>query len=370
MDDAITYVGIDAHKRELHLALLVGATDHAIVWSSPTDDRAIERLRRKLEREAAGPIECCYEAGPTGYTLQRQLSTDRIRCRVIAPSLIPRKPGDRIKTDRRDARKLAHLLRADLLTEVQPPTSAEEAVRDLLRARDDARSDLLRVRMRLGKLLLRRGLLYHGRNWTKRHHEWLNQLPWSYPADQHVVTDYRLGIAQLEARLVEIDRLIATIATEPPYTAAAAALRCFRGIDTVSAMTILAELYDVRRFAQPRALMSFLGLVPSEHSSGDKRRPGAITKMGNGHVRRILVEAAWHYRHEPRLGALVRQRRLGQPAAVIAIADKAEQRLCRRYRRLTARLKLKPVVVIAIARELVGFLWAVLQLPEAQMPRA
>ena len=333
MNEATTYVGIDAHKRELHLALLVGAMEQPIAWTSPTDARAIARLCRKLERDAPGPIECCYEAGPTGYALQRRMTTVRIRCRVIAPSLIPRKPGDRVKTNRRDARKLAQLLRADLLTEVQPPTTDEEAVRDLLRARDDARTDLLRTRLRLGKLLLRRGLVYHGRNWTKRHREWLDQLPWPHVADQHVITDYRLGIAQFEARLVEIDRLVTTLAAAAPYAPAVAALRCFRGIDTVTAMTLLAELYDVRRFTHPRSLMAFVGLVPSEDSTGDKRRPGAITKMGNGFVRRLLVEAAWHYRHEPRLGTPLRQRRLGQPAAVIAIADKAQHRLCRRYRR-------------------------------------
>ena len=367
MGEVITHVGIDAHKRELQLAMLIGDAEQPINWTCPTDARALKRLGRKLEREAPGLIECCYEAGPSGYALQRYLTGGRIRCRVIAPSLVPRKPGDRVKTNRRDARKLAQLLRAGLLTEVHPPTLAGEAVRDLCRARDDARSDLMRSRHRLAKLLLRRGVIFQGRNWTARHRAWLNQLEWPHPAERHVVADYQLAIAQLEARLTEIARLLEQIAVTPPYAHAVAALRCFRGIETVSAITLLAELHDFRRFAQPRALMAFVGLVPSEDSTGDRRRPGAITKMGNTLVRRILVEAAWHYRHDPRIGAPIRRRRAGQSPAVIAIAEKAEQRLCRRYRRLCARLKPTPMVVTAIARELVGFLWAALQLPEAGM---
>lgn len=367
MGEITTYVGIDAHKRELHIAMLIGEAEQPVSWTCPPDARALERLRRKLEREAPGTIECCYEAGPSGYVLQRRLTAGRIRCRIIAPSLVPRQPGDRVKTDRRDARKLAQWLRAGLLTEVHPPTLADEAVRDLCRAREDARSDLMRSRHRLGKLLLRRGLIFPGRNWTAAHDAWLQQLEWPHPAERHVVRDYQLAIAQLEARVTEIDRLLTQLAVTPPYASGVATLRCFRGIETVSAMIVLAELHNFGRFAHPRALMAFVGLVPSEDSTGDRRHRGAITKMGNSLVRRVLVEAAWHYRHDPRLGAPLRRRRVGQPAAVLAIAEKAEQRLCRRFRRLTARLKPKPMVVIAIARELVGFLWAALQLPEARL---
>jgi transposase len=367
MGEPITYVGIDAHKRELQLAMFIGSAEQPISWTAPTDARALERLRRKLERDAPGTIECCYEAGPSGYALQRRLEGGRVRCRVIAPSLIPRKPGDRVKTNRRDARQLAQLLRADLLTTVHVPSEAEEAVRDLCRARDDARRDLMRARHRLAKLLLRRGLIYPSTHWTKGHGEWLQQLAWPHAADRHVVTDYRCAIDQVEARLRELDRLLAEIAAEPPYAAAVAALRCFRGIETVSALMLLAELHDIRRFPHPRAVMAFTGLVPSEASTGDRHRRGAITKTGNAQLRRLLIEAAWHYRHEPRPSKRLRQRRQGQPLAVIAIATRAEQRLCRRYRRLSARLKPKPVVITAVARELVGFIWAALQLPEVQM---
>jgi transposase len=299
--------------------------------------------------------------------LQRRLTSERIRCNVIAPSLIPRKPGERVKTNRRDARKLAQLLRGGLLTIVHPPTPAQEAVRDLGRARDDARRDLMRCRHRLSKLLLRRGLHYHGRNWSRGHTTWMNQLRWDQPADCHVITDYRCAIGQLEARLAELDRLLTEIAATPPYARAVAALRCFRGIDTVTAIMLLAELHTIARFPHPRTLMAFTGLVPSEASSGDRRRQGGITKTGNRVVRRLLVETAWHYRHEPRPSEQLRRRRQAQSPAVIEIATRAEQRLCRRYRRLAARMKPKPLLIVAVARELVGFLWAVMQLPEVRM---
>ena len=363
MDEPITYVGIDAHARELHLAMLCGDAAVPLRWTSPNEPRAIERLRRRLERDAPGPIECCYEAGPTGYTLQRRLTTERIHCRVIAPSLIPEKPGDRIKTDARDAYKLAQLLRAEVHTAIQPPSEAAEAVRDVIRARDDARVDLMRSRHRLSKLLLRRGYLYPRTPWTGAHRTWLQQLEWSHPAERHVVRDYQLAIAHLEARLAELDRAIADLAEAPPYQPAVAALRCFRGIDTLIAMTLLAELYDVRRFPHPRALMAFVGLVPSEHSTGERQQRGGLTRTGNTLVRRMLIQAGWQYHHHPRLGRALRLRRAGQSAAVLAIAIKAEQRLCHRYRRLCARHKPKPLVIAAVARELVGFIWATLHLP-------
>jgi len=363
MKEPITYVGIDAHARELHLAMLRWDTSEPSEWSSPNEPRAIERLRRRLEREAPGPIECCYEAGPTGYGLQRRLTAGRVQCRVIAPSLIPEKTGDRIKTDRRDARKLAQLLRADLLTTIQPPSEEAEAVRDVIRARDDARVDLMRSRHRLSKLLLRRGHLYPRTPWTGAYRTWLRRLEWPHAAEQHVVRDYQLAIDHLEARLAELDRVIADLARTPRYQAAVAALRCFRGIDTLIAMALLAELYDVRRFPHPRALMAFVGLVPSEHSTGERQQRGGLTRTGNTLVRRLLIQAAWQYHHHPRLGRALRQRREGQPASTLAIAIKAEQRLCHRYRRLCARQKPKPLVIAAVARELVGFIWATLQLP-------
>jgi transposase len=361
MEEVITYVGIDAHKRELHVAMLIGAAATPVTWTVENEPKAIERLHRKLERDAPGPVRVCYEAGPCGYALQRQLTKGRVDCVVIAPALMPRKPGDRVKTDRRDARKLAELFRAGLLTAVRPPTPAEEAVRDLARARDDARDDVQRARHRLGKLLLRRGLHFAGKNWTKAHRQWIKTIQWEHAAERAVVDDYLLAIEQVEGRLGDLDAQLTETAQTDPYREPVAWLRCFRGIDTLTAMLILAELHDFRRFPSARALMAYLGLVPSENSSGDRHRRGRITKTGNTLVRRVLIEASWHYQHRPGVGPGLAGRRKGQPARVIAIADKAQQRLCRRFRRLTAKDKPPAKVVVAVARELTGFIWAALQ---------
>jgi transposase len=356
-----TYVGIDAHKKDLFIARLVGTQTTPVTWTVPNEPNAIRRMVRTLERDAPGPVRACYEAGPCGYALQRQMTTTRVACQVIAPALIPRKPGDRIKTDRRDARKLAELFRAGLLTEVQPPTPEEEAVRDLCRARDDAREDLQRSRHRLGKLLLRRGLHFSGRNWTQAHRRWIASLEWTHAAERVVVDDYLLAIDHLEARLIELDARLAEIAETDPYRERVGWLRCFRGIDTLTAMLMLAELHDFRRFQSARALMAYLGLVPGEDSSGEKHRRGRITRTGNALVRRLLVETAWHYQHRAGVGVALTRRRKGQPNRVIAIADKAQQRLCRRFRRLAEQHKPAPKIAVAIARELAGFLWAALQ---------
>jgi len=363
MKNAITYVGLDAHKKDIYVAMLVGHERVPVTWQLANEPQALRRLVRKLEREAAGPIQCCYEAGPCGYALQRQLTTERVSCQVVAPALIPRKPGDHIKTNRRDARKLAELLRAGLLTEVAPPTAADEAVRDLARARDDVREDLMRARHRLSKLLLRRGVHCAGphRAWSEAHRRWIRSLTWDYVADRLVADDYLLAIEQLEARRTELDAALDAIAQTEPYREPVAWLRCFRGIDTLTAVIIVAELHDFRRFHSARALMAYLGLVPSEHSSGEHARRGRITKAGNAFVRRVLIEAAWHYQHRPAIGRALRGRQAGQPARVIAIADRAQQRLCRRFRRLVLERKPTPKVAVAIARELAGFIWAALQ---------
>jgi transposase len=354
-------VGIDAHKKDLFVAMLMGNEPKAVTWQLANEPTAVRRLVRKLEREAPGPVRVFYEAGPCGYALQRQVTTSRVSCDVVAPALIPRKPGERVKTNRRDARKLVELGRAGLLTAVQPPTPEDEAVRDLARARDDAREDLQRCRHRLGKLLLRRGLHYAGRNWTRAHRAWVDTLEWTHAAERPVVDDYLLAIDQTEARLLELDARLAEVAETEPYREAVGWLRCFRGIDTLTAMLMLAELHDFRRFASAPALMAYLGLVPGENSSGEKHRRGRITRTGNALVRRLLVETAWHYQHHPAVGVALARRRKGQPSRVIAIADKAQQRLCRRFRKLAAEHKPAPKIAVAIARELTGFLWAALQ---------
>jgi transposase len=280
---------------------------------------------------------------------------------VVAPSLIPRKPGERIKTDRRDARKLAELFKAGLLTEVQPPSLEDEAVRDLCRAREDAKEDLTRCRHRLGKMLLRKGLVFtQGRRaWTNAHRHWLRGLHFEDPSEQAVFDDYLLAIEQLEERVKGLEEKIEAVSQKESYRKPVAWLRCFRGIDTVTAMTIVSELYGFERFRSPRGFMAFLGLVPSERTTGYDPKRGGITKTGNGHVRRVLIEAAWHYRHRPGVGSL-RKRRTGQPAEIIALADKAQHRLYRRYRRMTEAGKPGPKAVTAMARELAGFIWAAL----------
>ena len=361
MKQVTTYVGIDAHKKDLFIAMLIGQEKTPVTWQLANEPQAVRRLVRKLEREAPGPVRVFYEAGPCGYALQRQVTTPRVSCDVIAPALIPRTPGERVKTNRRDARKLVELGRAGLLTAVQPPTPEDEAVRDLARARDDAREDLQRCRHRLGKLLLRRGLHYAGRNWTRTHRQWIDGLAWAHAAERAVIDDYLLAIEHTETRLRELDARLAEIADRDPYREPVGWLRCFRGIDTLTAMLILAELHDFRRFASAPALMAYLGLVPGEHSSGEKHRRGRITRTGNALVRRLLVETAWHYQHRPSVGVALTRRRTGQPGRVIAIADKAQQRLCRRFRKLAAEHKPAPKIAVAIARELAGFLWAALQ---------
>ena len=365
MRKGITFVGMDAHKKAINVAMLLPGSRSPVDWQVTNEPAAVRRLVRKLRREASGEVRCCYEAGPVGYSLQRQIMSDKsagLICEVIAPSLIPVKPGERVKTDRRDARKLAELLRAGLLTEVHPPTEAEEAVRDLTRCREDAKEDLMSSRHRLSKLLLRRGLVYGitPRAWTQAHRQWLRTLTFDHEADQAVFDDYLLGVEHLEERILTLDTKLSALAQQDPYREPVGWLRCFRGIDTVTAMTLVTELHDFRRFQSPRQLMAYLGLTPSEHSSSDKRRLGSITKAGNSHVRRVLVEASWHYRHKPGVGKNLRQRREGQPGRVIALADKAQQRLNRRYRRLTERGKPVNKAIVAVARELVGFVWAAL----------
>jgi transposase len=287
-------------------------------------------------------------------------------CVVVAPSLIPRRPGDRIKTDRRDARKLAELDRAGLLTEVHPPTPEDEAARDLCRAREDTHQDLVRCRHRLSKLLLRRGRQWvEGKKaWGQGHRLWLRSLKFEYSEDQQVIDDYLLGIEQVEGRLTLLDQAIERLSQKDRYREVVGALRCFRGIDTLTAMSLVSELHDFMRFKSARGLMAFLGLVPSEHSSAGKESRGAITKAGNGHVRRLMIEAAWHYRHRPGTVSL-QKRRVGQPRQVIALADRAMQRLHRQYVRLTERGKARPKVVVGIARELTGFVWAAMRIRSA-----
>jgi transposase len=357
-----TDVGLDTSKNTIQVAMLLPGRREAVEWEVANEPRAVKRLAKRLLHEAVGELRVCYEAGPCGYTLQRQLRAASVQAIVIAPTLVPSKPGERIKTNRRDARKLAQMLRADALTEVHPPTPEEEAVRDLSRCREDAREDLLRARHRLGKMLLRRGLVHGGKAWTQAHCRWLRSLSFDQDADRAVFDDYLRAIEHLEERLRGLEEKLVALSEKEPYREPVGWLRCFRGIDTMTAMTLVAELHDFRRFESPRTLMSFLGLVPSENSTGDKHRRGAITKAGNTHARRVLVEASWHYRHRPGVSKALHKRRTGQPGWVIALADRAQLRLHNKFWKLALHGKSTNKAVTAVARELAGFIWAALSL--------
>jgi len=364
MSKPSTFVGLDVHKASIAIALLRPGQREPLEWSIRNEPGAVHRLIRKLEREAQDGLQCCYEAGPTGYVLKRQFDRAGIPCMVIAPSLIPVKPGSAIKTDRRDARKLAELLRAGMLTEVAPPTEEEEAVRDLTRSRDDAQRDLTRARNRLSKFLLRRGCVYavdRRPTWSQKYRAWLRSQRFDRLADQVVFEDYLLAVEQVEERLNALNDRIEHFAEQAPWRERVQALRCFHGINTVTALALVAEIHDPRRFPHPRKLMSYLGLVPREMSSGQRERRGGITAGGNRHVRRLLVEAAWHYRHKPVVGRALRLRRREQDPKAIALADRALRRLTLRQRRMLYQGKHANLVNIAIARELVGFVWNVLQ---------
>lgn len=368
--NGITWVGLDAHKKSIHVAMLLPGREEPVCWQEAHEETAVRRLARKLIREAPGEVRSCYEAGPLGYALQRALEAQGMICEVVAPALIPIKPGERIKTDGRDARKLAELLRAGLLTEVQAPNEADEALRDLCRGRDSVRQDLMRARHRMSKFLLRRGYRYHETlcHWGVRHMAWLRPLQFEQAAAQAIFDHYLLTIDHLHERLRQVDAHLEVFGGQAPYREPVAWLRCFRGIDTVTAVNLVAELHDFRRFRSARALMAYLGLVPSECSSGEQRRQGNITRTGNRHVRRLLVEAAWHHRHRPMLSQPLRKRREGQPAHVIAIADRAQERLHARFVRMTRRGIHYNKVVVAMARELVGFLWATLYPRDVEVP--
>lgn len=357
MKKGITYIAMDDSTRRIVAGILRPGAAKPELRQIPNEPRLLRRLFERLKRE--GPVRACYEAGPSGYDLYRQLTALGVPCQVMAPALTPRRPGERIKTNRRDAAKLVRLFRAGELTAIHVPDEAQEAVRDCLRCREDLQEDLLRWRHRLLKFLFRHGRVYReGKHWRQGHGAWLRAQRFEDPVLARTFHEYLLTVEHLLARLADLEREIATLAESEPYREPVGWLRCFRGIDTLSALTLLAEVQDFQRFRSPRELMAFLGLVPSEYSTGEQQHRGSITKAGNSHARWILVEAAWHYRHAPRVGGKLAARSLGQPPEVRAQAWRAQQRLYRRYHHLVRRGKRPTVAVVAIARELVGFVWA------------
>jgi transposase len=360
LGDRITYVGLDVHKDGIVVAVaedgLRGEVrDYGRIANTPA---ALRRLVGKLGSHGVA-LHFCYEAGPCGYDIQRQLAAAGHDCVVVAPSLIPKRPGDRVKTDRRDACSLAKLHRAGELTAVWVPDAGHEAIRDLVRARLDAVRALRWARQQLSGFLLRQGCHYGRPAWTKLHRRWLAGLRFDQAAHHIVLEDY---IQTVEAARERRDRLTAQIEAILPDWALApvvAALQTMRGMALVNAATLIAELGDLSRFANARQLMAYLGLVPSEHSSGARVKRGGITKAGNSAARRLLIEAAWSYRFPARLSRELLLRQESQPRPIRAIAWKAQLRLCARYRKLARTGKPANIVTTAIARELAGFLWAI-----------
>jgi transposase len=342
----VVAVVVDGQSGELHARRLSGVTAEVVAFCAALP----------------GPTRVAYEAGPTGFGLARALEVAGVGCVVAAPGKIERPAQDRVKTDRRDAERLVRLLMVGGLRAVRVPSSQEEALRDLVRAREDLRGDLMRARHRLGKLLLRHDVRYDGagENWTARHRDWLGRVCLADRGAQVALADYVGAIDALVVRRAALEAAIAELVPGSPWAQTVARLRCLRGIDTLTAVGLCAEIGDFARFAGAGQLASYLGVVPSEASSGERRRLGAITKTGSRHARRLLIEAAWHYRRPPARGQALRRRQNGQSAHVLALAWTAQQRLHRTWQRLEhQRGKRRTIVAVAVARELAGFCWAI-----------
>jgi transposase len=355
------FIGMDVHKDSIAVAYV--SQDHGAqvtyLGAIGTRQCDIDQMIRKMQSKAKHLI-CIYEAGPCGYWLYRYLTKKGYDCWVVAPSLIPKKPGDRVKTNRRDAVQLARLARSGDLTLVSVPKVEDEAIRDLTRAREDTLSDLKDAKFRLKAFLLRQDIRYAGRaNWGPAHLRWLSEVVCPTAAQQIVFQEYVRAITESTERLQRLEQELQAQVQAWRLYPVVEALQALRGVQFTVAVTMVAEIGDLTRFEHPRELMKFLGLTPSEYSTGDHRRQGAITKAGNTHARRALVEGAWAYRYPAKVSRHLQLRLEKQPQVIQDISWKAQVRLCRRYRRLGARGKHANVVTVAIARELAGFMWAI-----------
>lgn len=359
--NTVKFIGMDVHKNSITIAICDADRNiqPRIYGAINNDLDAIDRFCRKMV-STANQLHFVYEAGPCGYGIYRHLTQKGFDCMVAAPSMIPKKSGDRIKNDRRDAKMLSRLHRAGELTAVYVPDSQDEAMRDLTRAREDAVLATRKAKQRLSAFLLRNRVIYTGRTrWSKDFFNWLSDIAMPFPVQQVVLQEY---IDAVNDNLKRVERLTEQIRLQAPSWRLApivSALQAARGVSLIVATTLLAELGDLSRFDNPSQLMAHLGLVPSEYSSGESIKRGGITKTGNGHARKVLVEAAWAYRLQARVSRPLRKRQQKLPDRVCQIAWKAQLRLCARFRRLTAQGKAKQVVVTAIARELIAFLWAI-----------
>jgi transposase len=360
MENTITYVAMDTHKKEHKIALHYPGQEEIVSLMVKNTSSEISKMVKRILRKAPGEVRFCYEAGVCGFNLKRKIESLGCKCAVIAPSLTPTKPGKRIKTDRRDALRLLAMFKAGLLTEIYVPDPQQEAARELTRVRQTSQENLMRIRHQLTKFLTRHGYIYtEGQHWTQKHFRWLRSLEFEQPLLREVFDNYFTEIQHCMQRLASLDKQLEQLAESEPYKEVVGLLRCFHGIETLSAITIITEIFDFGRFSNPRELMSYLGLTPSESSSGDKQKKGPITKTGNKRVRRLLLEISWHYRHSYYISKALRRRRMNQPQWAINIADRAGHRLRKRYWYLINRGKMQCKATTAVARELTGFIWSV-----------
>jgi transposase len=359
------YLGLDVHKDWITIAIAMGERNGEVrVYGKISNDlQALEKALRKIRQAHGGaPLEVCYEAGPCGFGIARRLAQLKIKCLVVAPSKIPKASGDRVKTDKRDARKLARLLRAGELDAVYIPEPTDEAMRDLCRARTDAVDDRRRSRHRLKGFLLRHGYRYQGKSsWSAAHERYLRELVLPHPAMKVILEEYLQAIRAAQERIERCEAGMHELWEKWRLAPAVRALMAMKGFQTVAAMILVSELGEVHRFGHPRQVMAYLGLVPTENTSSDKRRQGRITKCGNAHARWLLVECAQHYATPPKVSAHLSRRQQGQPQEVRAISWRAQNRLHRRYSQLLARRLQRNKAMVAIARELCGFIWELLR---------